>query len=46
MSIEEVDWYSTIDGRLRGVIPLDRQDGDSGWVVFARVDRIRYVGID
>lgn len=46
MFIEEVDWYATADERLLGVITRDRQDGDFGWVVLARDDRRRYVGVD
>lgn len=39
---EEVGWYASIDERLLGVITLDSEDEDYGWVILGRDERRRF----
>jgi len=40
LSIEELEWYESADGRLLGVVARDRTDNDFAYVILGR-DRLR-----
>ena len=39
--VQEIDWLSTPDERVLGVVTFDRQDHDFGWVALGRDERLR-----
>ncbi|MCW5692306.1 MAG: hypothetical protein KIT48_08075 [Pseudolabrys sp.] len=44
--IEELEWYSTADERILGILTLDRIDHDWGWVIFGRDERFQFRAVD
>src|SRR5688572_3504408 len=44
--IEEIEWYTTHDERLIGMLVRDRFDDDYGWIILGRDERLRFRAIE
>jgi len=46
MIFEELEWYTTADKRVIGILVRDRIDNDFGWIILGRDERLRFRAID
>jgi hypothetical protein len=44
--IEELEWYTTPDERIIGIVTFDKNDHDFGWVILGKDERLRFRAVN